>query len=53
MATDTRMVGRADGGPVLLVEDNLRARATVRAMLEDEGLPVETAGDGREPVAID
>ncbi len=50
MATDTRLVGERDGTPVLVVEDKPRARAMVRALLEEEGLPVETADDGREAV---
>jgi DNA-binding response OmpR family regulator len=35
-------------GPVLVVEDDYEIRRMIRWLLEDEGLTVETAGDGEE-----
>lgn len=37
----------APGGHVLVVDDDPRVRQTIRWALEDEGLAVETAADGR------
>jgi DNA-binding response OmpR family regulator len=39
---------RADEAPVLVVEDDDDIRNLIRLALEEEGLPVETASDGRE-----
>ena len=33
---------------ILVVEDDLHVRQTIQWALEDEGLPVETASDGRQ-----
>ena len=35
-------------GPVLVVEDDYEVQRMIRWLLEDEGLTVETAGDGEE-----
>lgn len=37
---------------VLVVEDDTDLRQTIQWMLEDEGLLVETAGDGREALEL-
>jgi two-component system chemotaxis response regulator CheY len=37
-----------DDGPVLVVDDDPAIRDTVRDLLEDQGIPVETATDGRD-----
>jgi DNA-binding response OmpR family regulator len=36
------------GGPVLVVEDDYEIQKMIRWLLEDEGLAVETAGNGEE-----
>ena len=46
--------GSSDADPsmpeelILVVEDDLHVRQTIQWALEDEGLPVETASDGRQ-----
>lgn len=37
--------------PVLIVEDDVSLRELLSMVLEDEGLPVETASNGREALA--
>lgn len=37
-----------DQKPILVVDDDAQIRRTVRWALEDEGLPVVTAADGRQ-----
>jgi two-component system response regulator MprA len=34
--------------PILVIEDDAQFRETLRSVLEDEGWPVETAGDGQQ-----
>jgi CheY-like chemotaxis protein len=41
----------ADDGPVLVVEDDADIRRLICLALEDEGLPVESAADGREALS--
>ncbi|MDP9264700.1 MAG: response regulator transcription factor [Chloroflexota bacterium] len=43
---------RADQGPILVVDDDPKIVQLVRVYLEREGLPVITAGDGREALAV-
>jgi len=40
--------GRGCDGPVLIVEDDPDVRELIHLILEEEGLVVETAADGRE-----
>jgi CheY-like chemotaxis protein len=41
-------VDRGIGAPILVVEDDPYLRQIIRDVLEDEGLVVETAADGRQ-----
>ena len=38
----------SDSATILVVEDDVYVRQTIEWALEDEGLPVETAADGRQ-----
>jgi two-component system OmpR family response regulator len=44
--------GADSTAPVLVVDDDPHLRQLMQWALEDEGLPVETASDGREAVAL-
>lgn len=39
-------------GPILVVDDDPMVRETIRQALEDDGLSVVTAGDGRQALAL-
>lgn len=48
-----QLMGKNEGdppveGPILVVEDDHEIQRMIQWLLEDEGLPVETAGDGAE-----
>lgn len=38
--------------PILVVEDELQVRQTIQWVLEDEGLPVQTASNGEEALNV-
>jgi two-component system KDP operon response regulator KdpE len=42
----------ADLGPILIVDDDAQLQRTMRWLLEDEGLVVETASNGEEALAV-
>lgn len=48
----TAEAGDAGEGPILVVEDESELRQTMQWILEDEGLPVQTAANGREALDL-
>jgi DNA-binding response OmpR family regulator len=44
----SRTIGSGAGAPILVVEDDPPLRQIIRDVLEDEGLVIETAADGRQ-----
>ena len=56
MVSDRRQEDRegpmAIEGPILVVEDDREVQKMICWLLEDEGFPVETAGDGEEALRL-